>query len=48
VLAVQAVEMLRKKGFKAVRIEEGIQDWLAMGLLISVGEEKTPVNEDTT
>jgi rhodanese-related sulfurtransferase len=35
VLAVQAVEMLRKKGFKAVRLEEGIQDWLAMGNSIS-------------
>ena len=46
VLAVEAVEMLRKKGFKAIRLEEGIQDWLAMGLSISVGEEKTPVNED--
>lgn len=47
VLAVQAVEMLRKKGFKAIRLEEGIQDWMAMGLSISFGEEKTPVNEDT-
>jgi rhodanese-related sulfurtransferase len=32
VLAVQAVEMLCKLGFKAIRLEEGIQDWLAMGL----------------
>jgi rhodanese-related sulfurtransferase len=47
VLAVQAVEMLRKKGFKAVRLEEGIQDWLAMGHSISVGEKKALVKEDT-
>ena len=36
VLAVQAVEMLRKQGFKAIRLEEGIQDWLAMGLTLEV------------
>ena len=41
VLAVQAVEMLRNRGFNATRLEEGVQDWLAMGLSISVGEEKT-------
>ena len=47
VLAVQAVEMLREKGFKAIRLEEGIQDWLAMGLSVSFGEEKNLVKEDT-
>ncbi|NNL43419.1 MAG: metalloregulator ArsR/SmtB family transcription factor [Desulfobacterales bacterium] len=45
VLAVQAVEMLREKGFKAIRLEEGVQDWLAMGHSISVGDEKPPTNE---
>ncbi len=40
VLAVQAVEMLRKRGFNAVRLEEGIQDWRAMGFAVSEGEEK--------
>ena len=45
VLAVQAVELLRQNGFNAIRLEEGIQDWLAMGLSISVGKEKTPANE---
>ena len=45
VLAVQAVEMLRNKGFNATRLEEGVQDWLAMGLSISIGEEKTAVKE---
>jgi rhodanese-related sulfurtransferase len=39
VLAVQAVEMLRKNGFKAIRLEEGVQDWMAMGFSIAVGEE---------
>jgi rhodanese-related sulfurtransferase len=39
VLAVQAVEILRAKGFDAVRLEEGIQDWQAMGLPVAVGEE---------
>jgi rhodanese-related sulfurtransferase len=39
VLAVQAVEMLRAKGFNAVRLEEGIQDWRAMGFSVAVGEE---------
>ncbi len=39
VLAIQAVEMLRAKGFDAVRLEEGIQDLRAMGFPIIVGEE---------
>jgi rhodanese-related sulfurtransferase len=47
VLAVEAVELLRKKGFTAIRLEEGIQDWLAMGLSIAVGEAKTPLTEST-
>ncbi len=38
VLAIEAVEMLRKKGFKAIRLEEGIQDWRAMGLTLDVGD----------
>ncbi len=32
VLAVEAVKLLRRKGFKAVRLEEGILDWAALGL----------------
>ena len=32
VLAVQAVEILRENGIKAIRLEEGIHDWMAMGL----------------
>ena len=38
VLAIQAVEMLRLEGFNAVRLEEGIQDWRAMGLTLDVGD----------
>ena len=48
VLAVQAVEMLRKRGFRAVRLEEGIQDWRAMGLPVSEEEENLPVGGGTT
>lgn len=32
VLAVEAVALLRKKGFRAVRLEEGVLDWAAHGL----------------
>ena len=39
VLSVQAVEMLRGLGFHAVRLEEGIQDWRAMGFSVALGEE---------
>jgi len=39
VLSIQAVEMLRAKGFKVMRIEEGIQDFRAMGVPIAVNEE---------
>lgn len=39
VLSIQAVEMLRSKGFQAVRLEEGIQDLRAMGFPIAMGEE---------
>ena len=38
VLAVQAVEMLRKKGFNAIRLEESVQDWRAMGLPVEIGD----------
>jgi ArsR family transcriptional regulator len=38
VLAIQAVEMLREQGFEAIRLEEGIQDWRAMGLPVEIGD----------
>ena len=37
-LAVQAVDMLRGQGFEAIRLEEGIQDWRAMGLPVEIGD----------
>ncbi|MEE8540287.1 MAG: metalloregulator ArsR/SmtB family transcription factor [Desulfobacterales bacterium] len=40
VLAVQAVEMLRAKGFPAIRLEEGIQDLRAMGFPVAVEAER--------
>ena len=39
VLAIQAVEVLRNKGFHAIRLEDGIQDWRAMGFPVALGEE---------
>ncbi len=38
VLAVKAVEMLQAKGFQAVRLDYGVQDWRALGLSVAVGE----------
>ena len=38
VLAVKAVEVLREKGFNAIRLEESVQDWRAMGLPVDLGE----------
>ena len=40
VLAVEAVEMLRACGFKAFRLEEGVQDWQAEGLPVAAGEKR--------
>jgi rhodanese-related sulfurtransferase len=37
VLAVQAVEALRARGYRAVRLEDGVQDWRAHGYKIAVG-----------
>jgi ArsR family transcriptional regulator len=31
VLAIEAVSLLRKKGFRAVRLEDGVLDWAAHG-----------------
>lgn len=36
VLAVKAVEVLRAKGFRAIRMEEGVPDWRARGLPVEV------------
>ncbi len=39
VLAVEAVELLRNKGFEAVRLEDSVQDWKSRGFRVSVGEK---------
>ena len=39
VLSIEAVEMLRARGFQAMRLEEGIQDLRAMGFPIAEGQE---------
>lgn len=38
VLAVEAVDLLRAKGFTAFRLEDGVQDWEARGFPVAVGE----------
>lgn len=38
VLSVEAVELLNKKGFHAIRLEEGVLDWRAMGLPVVSGD----------
>ncbi len=40
VLAVEAVDVLRARGFTAFRLEDGVRDWQARGFPIAVGEEK--------
>jgi rhodanese-related sulfurtransferase len=39
VLAVEAVKLLRTKGFRAVRMEHGLPEWRAEGMPVAVGEE---------
>ncbi len=35
VLAIEAVKVLRARGFKAIRLEDGVLDWAAHGLKVS-------------
>jgi len=37
VMAIEAVKQLRAKGFKAVRLEEGVLDWAALGHAVERG-----------
>lgn len=37
VLAVEAVEILRARGFTAFRLEDGVADWHARGLPVEAG-----------
>lgn len=39
VLAVEAVAMLRKQGFNAIRLEDGVQDWRTRGFPVAVGQD---------
>ena len=39
VMAVEAVELLRKKGFRAQRLELGVVDWRARGFRIEVEQQ---------
>ncbi len=40
VLAIQAIEILQRKGFRALRLEDGVQDWRARGLAVAVGKSR--------
>ncbi|MBI4878105.1 MAG: metalloregulator ArsR/SmtB family transcription factor [Planctomycetes bacterium] len=40
VLALQAVDMLRARGFVAVRLEDGVRDWAARGFDVAVEETR--------
>jgi rhodanese-related sulfurtransferase len=39
VLAKEAVELLRSHGFRATRLEDSVQDWLAHGFPVATGGE---------
>ena len=41
VMAIEAVAMLRKKGFRAHRMEQGIADWRARGWRIETSATET-------
>ncbi|MCU0664795.1 MAG: metalloregulator ArsR/SmtB family transcription factor [Myxococcota bacterium] len=42
VLSVEAVEVLRAKGFHAVRMKEGVPSWRAHGLPVATNEQPEP------
>jgi rhodanese-related sulfurtransferase len=41
VMALDAVDLLRKKGFRAHRMEQGVQDWRARGWRVETGHPRT-------
>lgn len=41
VMALEAVELLRKKGFRAQRMEQGVMEWRAKGWRVEVGAKET-------
>jgi rhodanese-related sulfurtransferase len=40
VMALEAVELLRGRGFRARRMEHGVADWRARGWRVAVGAEE--------
>ena len=42
VLAKEAVELLRARGFRATRLEDSVQDWHSRGLPVATGPEAIP------
>jgi rhodanese-related sulfurtransferase/DNA-binding transcriptional ArsR family regulator len=42
VMAIEAVELLRKKGFRAQRMEEGVVDWRARGWRVETTSQAAP------
>jgi rhodanese-related sulfurtransferase/DNA-binding transcriptional ArsR family regulator len=42
VMAIDAVELLRKKGFKAERLEQGVNDWRARGWRVETDRGARP------
>lgn len=38
VMAIEAVKLLRARGFRAVRFDEGVQEWRARGFAAAVGD----------
>ncbi len=39
VLAIEAVELLRERGFEATRLEDGVPDWRARGFPVAASEQ---------
>jgi rhodanese-related sulfurtransferase len=40
IFAIEAVRLLKRKGFKAKRLEDGVPEWCAQGLPVAVGDEQ--------
>jgi ArsR family transcriptional regulator len=41
VLSFEAVEFLRRRGFKAVRLDDGVLEWRAAGMPIESSKRKS-------
>lgn len=48
VLSVEAVEMLRKRGYEAHRLQQGVVDWRARGFLVEGSSLKSTKGRTTT